>query len=101
MFGKKRNSCSIRLLIREIVPLAINSMSQLPKTVKSLSGTQSCPSSLKVGIVLDTSQVPGWIYHLIEKLTSCSTIETVVFVLKHEETMTARHDDSPVLFRSW
>jgi hypothetical protein len=52
-------------------------------------------------VVLDSSRVPGWIYHLIDKLTSCSAIEILLFVVKNDPKVTARPDRGPVLFRSW
>jgi hypothetical protein len=76
-------------------------MSQLSKTVDALSRRQSPPGSLKLGVVLDTLQVPGWVYHLIDKLASGGANEPVLFVLKNEVTVTAGYDSGPVLFRSW
>jgi hypothetical protein len=62
---------------------------------------QSPPIQLRLGLVLESSRVPGWIYCLIEKLISCNTIEPFLFVLKYEPKVTAQSDRSPVLFRSW
>ena len=52
-------------------------------------------------MVLDSSPVPGWIYHLIDKLTSCSAIEPLLVVLENDSKMTARSEGGPALFRSW
>jgi hypothetical protein len=52
-------------------------------------------------VVLDSLRVPGWIYYLIDKLTSRSAIETLLFVLKNDLKVTTGSNRSPVLFRSW
>jgi hypothetical protein len=54
-----------------------------------------------LGVVLDSSRVPGWIYHLVEKLSSCSAIETLLFVLENDSKGAARLEGGPVLFRCW
>ena len=51
--------------------------------------------------MLDSLRVAGWIYHLIDKLTSCSAIEPLLFVLNNDSNVTAGLDRSPVLLRSW
>ena len=77
-------------------------MPQLSKTVDAAaSRSQPAPIPLKLGVVLDSSPVPGWIYHLIEKLTSCSAIEPLLLVLENDSKVTAGADRGPVLFRSW
>jgi hypothetical protein len=76
-------------------------VSQLSSTVDAASRSQSPPVPLKLGVVLDSSPVPGWIYHLVEKLTSCSAIEALLLVLENDSKGTAGSDRSPVLFRSW
>jgi hypothetical protein len=75
-------------------------VSQLSNIVDPVS-SQSPPVPLKLGVVLDSSPVPGWIYHLIDKLTSCSAIEVLLFVVKNDPKVTAKSDRGPVLFRSW
>jgi hypothetical protein len=65
------------------------------------SSSQSLPVPLKLGVVLDSSPVPGWVYHLVEKLTSCSAIEALLLVLENDSKGTAGADRGPVLFRSW
>jgi hypothetical protein len=74
---------------------------QLSNTVDAASRSQSAPVPLKLGVVLDSSPVPGWIYHLIEKLTSCSAIEALLLVLENDSKGTARSEGGPVLFRCW
>ena len=74
---------------------------QLSNTVDAASKSQSAPVPLKLGVVLDSSPVPGWIYHLIDKLTSCSAIEPLLVVLENDSKMTARSEGGPALFRSW
>jgi hypothetical protein len=81
-------------------PFGIVHVSQFSNIVDSGS-SQSPPFPLKLGVVLDSSRVPGWIYHLIDKLTSCSAIEVLLFVVKNDPKVTARSDRGPVLFRSW
>ncbi len=76
-------------------------MSQLYNVVDAASRSQSPPVPLKLGVVLDSSPVPGWIYHLVEKLTSCSAIEALLLVLENDSKGTAGSDRGPVLFRSW
>ncbi len=76
-------------------------MSQLSNKVDAASRSQSPPIPLKLGVVLDSLPVPGWIYHLVDKLTSCSAIEPLLFVLKNDSKVTAWSNRSPVLFRSW
>ena len=76
-------------------------MSQLSNIVDATTRSQSPPVPLKLGVVLDSLPVPGWIYYLVDKLTSCSAIEPLLFVLKNDSKGTAWSDRSPVLFRSW
>jgi hypothetical protein len=76
-------------------------VSQLSSTVDAASRSQSPSVPLKLGLVLDSSRVPGWIYDLIDKLTSCSAIEPLLFVLKNDSKVTAGSDRSPILFRFW
>jgi hypothetical protein len=76
-------------------------VSQLYNVVDAASRSQSPAVPLKLGVVLDSSPVPGWIYHLVEKLTSCSAIEAVLLVLENDSKGTAGADRGPVLFRSW
>lgn len=52
-------------------------------------------------MLLDSLWVPGWIYHLIDKLTECSSIEPFFFVITNDSKATAGTDRSPVLFRCW
>jgi hypothetical protein len=54
-----------------------------------------------LGVVLDSSRVPEWIYHLIEKLSSCSAIEPLLLVLENDSKGAARSEGGPVLFRCW
>jgi hypothetical protein len=56
---------------------------------------------LKLGVVLDSSPVPGWIYHLIEKLSSCTAVEALLLVLENDSKRAAWSEGGPVLFRSW
>src|SRR5882757_970703 len=103
--GKANNSvilfhASSASFIQEF-PFGIVHVSQLSNIVDAVSRSQSPPVPLKLGVVLDSSRVPGWIYHLIDKLTNCSAIEPLLFVLKNDLKVTARSDRSPVLFRSW
>jgi len=76
-------------------------VSQLSNIVDAASRSQSPPVPLKLGVVLDSLRMPGWIYYLIDKLTSCSAIEPLFFVLKNDSKVRAGSDRSPVLFRSW
>jgi hypothetical protein len=76
-------------------------MCPLSDIVEAASTGQSAPNQLKLGMVLDSSRVPGWIYYLIDKLTRCNAIEPFLFVLKNDSKVTARSDRGPVLFRSW
>ena len=76
-------------------------MSPLSNIVDASSRSQSPPVPLKLGVVLDSSRVPGWIHYLIEKLTSCNAIEPFLIVLNNDSKVTAGSDRSPVLFRSW
>src|SRR5260370_14583311 len=82
-------------------PVGIIHVSQLSNIVDAASRSQSAPVPLKLGVVLDSLPVPGWIYYLVDKLTSCSAIEPLLFVLKNDSKVTAWSDRSPVLFRSW
>jgi hypothetical protein len=76
-------------------------VSQLSNIVDAASRSQSPPVPLKLGVVLDSSRVPGWIYHLVEKLSSCSAIEALLLVLENDSKGTARSEGGPVLFRCW
>ncbi|MCU1247623.1 MAG: hypothetical protein JWQ49_652 [Edaphobacter sp.] len=51
--------------------------------------------------MLDSSRVPGWIYHLVDKLTSCSAIEPLLFVLRKDLKVIGGSERGPVLYRSW
>src|SRR5882757_575823 len=100
--GKANNSvilfhASSASFIQEF-PVGIVHVSQLSNIVDAVSRSQSPPIPLKLGVVLDSLRVPGWIYHLIDRLTSCSAIEPFLFVLKNDSKVTA--DRGPVLFRS-
>ena len=55
------------------LPFGVVHVSQLSNIVDAVSRSQSPPVPLKLGVVLDSSPVPGWIYHLIDKLTSWET----------------------------
>jgi hypothetical protein len=76
-------------------------VSQISNTVDAASRSHSPPVPLKLGVVLDSSPAPGWIYHLIDKLTSCSAIEGLLLVLENDSKGTAGSDRGPTLFRSW
>jgi hypothetical protein len=76
-------------------------VSQLSNIVGAASINQSPPVPLKLGMVLDSFPVPGWIYYLVDKLTSCNAIEPLLFVLKNDSKVTAWSGRIPVLFRSW
>jgi hypothetical protein len=76
-------------------------VSQLSNIVDAASRSQSPPVPLKLGVVLDSSRVPGWIYHLVEKLSSCSAIEALLLVLENDSKGTARSEGGPVLYRCW
>ena len=76
-------------------------MSPLSNIVDAASGTSRPPLPLRLGIVLSSSQVPGWIYYLIDKLTICSAIDPLFFVLKSDSWGPASSDRHPVLFGLW
>lgn len=69
--------------------------------IGAVSTTQSLSVPLRVGVVLDSLCVPGWIHYVVDKLTSCSVVEPLFFVLQNEPKVVAGMDHGPVLYRSW
>jgi hypothetical protein len=62
---------------------------------------QSPAAPLKLAVVVDSLQMPSWIYYLLEKLTSCDAIKPSLVVLNNRSRAVAGSDRGPVLFRSW
>jgi hypothetical protein len=76
-------------------------VSPLSKIVDDASKSQSPPVPLKLGVVLDSSRVPGWIHYLIDKLTSCGAIKLILIVLNNGSRVVRGSDRVSVLFRCW
>ena len=76
-------------------------MNPLANIVDVASGRQSLSVPLKLGVVLESSRVPGWVHHLIGKLTSSSAIEPVLIVPISYSKMARGSNSGPVLFRCW
>lgn len=72
-------------------------MSNIAANVRS----QSHPAPLRLAVVLDSLQVPGWAYYLIEKLTNCKAIEPSLIILNNQSSMAAASQRGPILYRVW
>ena len=51
--------------------------------------------------MLDSFDVPGWIYYVVDKLTSCKATDPFFIVLTNNSKLAAGADRAPILFRSW
>src|ERR1700676_5266031 len=69
--------------------------------VAAASVSQSPSPPLKLAVVLESTQAPGWVYYLIEGLTHCRHIELFFIILNDDPKVATGADRAPVLFRWW
>src|ERR1700733_2413658 len=69
------------------------------EAASSISRLSSAP--IKLGIVLDSRQMPVWVHYLIGKLINCEAIEPVLVILNSNSEVTLGPDRGPILFRLW
>jgi hypothetical protein len=73
-----------------------------PSVEKRAAHCQDSPRPrLRLGVVLDSYQVPGWIYYLLGKLSSSEVIDLCLLVLDEGSKPTAEANRPPVLLRLW
>ncbi|WP_263368587.1 glucosamine inositolphosphorylceramide transferase family protein [Edaphobacter bradus] len=76
-------------------------MSSVPVTAATGGITQPSPVPLKVGVVLRSSQVPGWVYYLLGKLIGYKAVELVLVVVDDDSKVAVGAGRGPILFRFW
>jgi hypothetical protein len=57
--------------------------------------------ALKVGLLLDSSFVPGWVSYLIDQLCACRSINPVLILLNGEPRAPFHTGDAPLVLRAW
>ncbi len=74
----------------------------IPSTnVPASSRSPSPGAHLRLGVVLDSLHVPGWIEFLVDQLTNCNSIDLFLIVLNHDAKETLETERGPFLFRYW
>src|ERR1019366_10510846 len=76
-------------------------MTQLSDINAADSLGQPYSGRIKLGIVLDSRPVPGWVCYVIRKLSSCRAIDAVLVIQSSEAKPALGSDRGPILFRFW
>lgn len=58
-------------------------------------------NTLRLGIVLDSYQVPAWVCYLLRKLSNASLVDLCLVALDESRKTAAKKNRPPLLFRLW